>query len=286
MKSRFLTSMVCILCASGIVATAAAQQFPEYGDALYQPRLRQSGKDVIWLPTPDAMVMRMLQAAKVTEGDLVYDLGAGDGKIPIAAAKYFGARAVGIEYNAELAALGRRNAQRAGVAARVDIIQGDIFQTDFSSATVVTLYLLPDLNHQLRPTLLAMKPGTRIVSHQWHMGEWEPDEVIRDHDTEAFLWVVPAPVAGRWTLREKDDINGWQATVEFVQQFQRLGGSITVNGVTRPLLGAYVSGANIGFTFVAADGSTHSMRATIAGRTMSGTLRFVDNLTPVVGERP
>ncbi len=280
MNFRFL---VFCLFASSITTPASAQDFPKHGDELYQPRLRQGGKDVIWLPTPDPMVMRMLQAAKVTDKDIVYDLGAGDGKIPIAAAKHFGAKAVGIEYNADLAALGRRNAQRAGVADKVTIIQGDIFQEDFSKATVVTLYLLSDLNYRLRPTLLSMKPGTRVVSHQFHMGEWEPDEVIRGEDTEAYLWIVPAVVQGRWTLR--DEKGPWEAAIEFTQQHQRLAGEITIDGVTKPLLGAYISGPNIGFTFVAPDGGTRSMRGASDGKTISGTLRFVDNLTPVIGRR-
>ena len=123
----------------------------------------------------------------------------------IAAAKEFGARAVGIEYDAALVALARRNAQRAGVADRVEIVEGDIFNQDFSAATVVTLYLLPELNAQLRPRILRLKPGTRVVSHLWDMGEWEADESFRVADSAAYLWVVPADVAGHWTLRER----GW-----------------------------------------------------------------------------
>ena len=181
-----------------VVTPLAAQDFPQVGDELYRPRLRQPGKDVMWLPTPDAMVTRMLRAARTTSVDIVYDLGAGDGKIAIAAAKEFGARAVGVEYDGALAALARRNAERAGVASKVTIIQGDIFKEDFSRATVVTLYLLPDLNQQLRPQLLLMKPGTRVISHQWEMGEWEPDETFRVGESEAFLLGLTAgPVALR-----------------------------------------------------------------------------------------
>lgn len=264
-------------------AAAQAAAAVKYGDALYEPRLRQQGKDVMWLPTPDAMVLQMLRAAKVTRQDIVYDLGAGDGKIPIAAAKHFGARAVGIEYEPKMAALAQRNAKRAKVDDKVRIIQGDIFKEDFSSATVVTLYLLPDLNYQLRDTLLAMKPGTRVVSHQWHMGEWEPDQSIRGEQSDAFLWIVPARLDGRWALRDAQGL--WQATVEFTQRFQRTAGQITIGGVARPLLGAFVNGATLGFTFVAPDGSVQSLRADTDGKTLSGTLRFVDNLTPVSGAR-
>src|SRR4029450_7716217 len=153
------------------------------------------------IPTPDALVTRMLTATKTTKDDLVYDLGAGDGRIPIVAAKQFGARAVGIEYNAEMAELARRNVIRAGVENRASIITGDIFVEDFSKATVVTMYLLPDLNIKLRPTILKMRPGTRVTSHQFSMGDWEPDERFSVETREADLWYVPAAGSGGWALR-------------------------------------------------------------------------------------
>ena len=272
-------ALLAILAASSSVA----QDFPQYGDEQYRPRLRQPGKDVMWLPTPDAMVTRMLQAARTTSEDIVYDLGAGDGKIPIAAAKDFGARAVGIEYDAALAALARRNAERAGVASRVTIIQGDIFKESFSRATVITLYLLPDLNQQLRPQLLQMPPGTRVVSHQWDMGEWEADETLRAGGSEAFLWIVPARFEGRWTLR--DDRGSWKGELEITQRFQRIGGTLTIRGKTQPLLGAYAQGDVIGFTFVDLDGGVRSVRASVAGAVLSGSLRFAGNLTEITGRR-
>ena len=237
----------------------------------------------MWLPTPDAMVTRMLQAAKTTRDDVVYDLGAGDGRIPIAAAKEFGAKAVGIEYDANLAALARRSAERAGVADKVTIIQGDIFNEDFSGASVVTLYLLPDLNQQLRPRLLRMKPGTRIVSHLWDMGEWEPDDTLHAGESEAFLWIVPAEVAGRWMLSEER--SRWEAVVEITQRFQRIGGTLTIRGATQPLLGAYVQGATLGFTFVGSDGGVRSVRARVEGSAFSGSLQFSGHLTPIAGRR-
>ena len=269
--------LVCLMAAS-----IGAQDFPRYGDALYEPKLRQDGKDVMWLPTPDAMVTRMLQAARTTSKDLVYDLGAGEGRIPIAAAKQFGATAVGIEYDAALAALARRNAERAGVAGKITIIQGDIFKEDFSKATVVTLYLLPDLNFQLRPQLLKMKPGTRIVSHMWDMGEWEPDEAFAVEGSDAYLWVVPAPVAGRWLVRNDD---GWEGELSFTQQFQRVGGTLTLRGKAQPLLGAFVSGATLGFTFVDTDGAIRSARAQVDGNALEGQLRFPGNVTKIAGRR-
>jgi SAM-dependent methyltransferase len=229
------------------------------------------------------MVTRMLHAVGTTSTDIVYDLGAGDGRIPIAAAKTFGAKAVGIEYDKDLAALARRNAERAGVADRVTIIDGDIFKEDFSRATVVTLYLLPDLNQQLRPQILRMKPGTRVVSHLWDMGEWEPDDTLRVGDSEAFVWIVPAQVGGRWAFSDAHD--HWDAVIDITQQFQRVGGTLTIRGTMQPLLGAYVRGAVLGFTFVAPDGGVRSVRARVDGSAFSGSLQFSGHLTPISGQR-
>jgi len=202
---------------------------------------------------------------------------------PIAAAKNFGAKAVGIEYDTDLAAFARRNAERAGVSDKVTIITGDIFKEDFSAATVVTLYLLPDLNQQLRPQLLRMKPGTRVVSHLWDMGEWEPDETLRDGDSEAFVWIVPAQVGGRWTI--SDAQNRWDGVLDIMQQFQRIGGTLTIRGAAQPLLGAYVHGALLGFTFVALDGGVRSVRVRVDGGAFSGSLQFSGHLTPIAGAR-
>ena len=275
---------ISLLAAAAFAAAPVnAFDFPQYGDELYRPRLRQPGKDVIWLPTPEAMVSRMLGVAKTTRADIVFDLGAGDGRLPIAAAKEFGATAVGIEYDGKLAALARRNAERAGVGERVTIVEGDIFKEDFARATVITLYLLPDLNQQLRPQLLALRPGTRIVSHMWDMGEWEADEAFRVGESEGFLWIVPAKAEGRWSLQ--DESGYFDAEVDIVQRFQRIGGTLTLRDRKQPLLGAYVQGEHVGFTFVAADGGVRSLRARVSGDVMSGTLRFSGHLTPITGRR-
>lgn len=265
-----------------LAGAAGSQDFPKYGDDLYAPHLRQAGKDVMWLPTPEAMVLRMLELAKVHKADVVYDLGAGEGRIPIAAAQRFGATAVGIEYDPQLAALARRNAQRAGVADRVTIVTGDIFKEDFTRASVVTLYLLPELNQQLRPQLLALRPGTRIVSYLWDMGEWKPDEVASVEGDAAFLWIVPARVAGRWTLADDRFFAG---EVEFVQLFQRLGGTITIRGQRRVIAGAYLNGAVLGFTFEDVDGAIRTVRARVDGNRITGELRFPGNLRPLTGQR-
>src|SRR5512137_2627016 len=190
----------------------------------YKPQVGQAGKDVIWVPTPDELVNRMLTMAKVTPKDHVFDLGAGDGKIAIAAGKKFGATAVGIEYNPDMAKLAQCFVQAEGVADRVKIIQGDIFKEDFSKATVVTMYLLPELNMRLRPTILAMKPGTRVTSHQFTMGDWDPDETAEMEYRTAYLWIVPARVEGSWMLKEQGG-NG-QYTVNLKQTFQKISGDV------------------------------------------------------------
>jgi hypothetical protein len=250
------------------MATMPVYASGQYGDEKYQPTVGQDGKDVIWVPTGDELVMKMLETAKVTSDDIVYDLGAGDGKIPIAAASKFGARSVGIEYNAEMAELARRNAARAGVTDKVKIIHGDIFKEDFTQATVVTLYLLPDLNLKLRPTLLKMKPGTRIVSHAFTMGDWEADQKIETRAAHAYYWVVPADVAGNWVL---DGVHPSQkVTLQLSQRFQRVGGNLVIGKTTQPLLGAQVDGDKLTFRYLDSNNTLHTGVATINGNSMSG----------------
>lgn len=234
----------------------------------YVPQRGQMGKDVMWLPTSDDLVLKMLDAAKVGPQDELVDLGAGDGKIPIAAARHFGARAWGIEYNKDLAALAQRNAQRAGVAERVRIVHGDIFKEDFSKATVVTMYLLEELNAQLRPTILAMKPGTRVLSNTFSMGDWEPDQVIRVTNGTGYFWTVPANVAGLWTLSGLDE-NG-NATLKLDQNFQRIGGTLALGGKTQNLLGARMDGAVLHFSFINADGLLKAVKVFVNGQALSG----------------
>jgi SAM-dependent methyltransferase len=190
----------------------------------YEPHSGQSGKDVVWVPTNDALVHRMLTMAAVTPRDLVYDLGAGDGKIAIAAAKDFGAHAVGVEYNPDMAKLAQCFVRADGLEDRVKIVQGDIFETNFSNATVVTLYLLPELNLRLRPTLLEMKPGTRVVSHSFLMDDWEPDDRSMSDDGYAYLWIVPARVEGVWQFERKGGGNRFAMHLE--QMFQQVGGTV------------------------------------------------------------
>lgn len=267
-----------------LFATAtAAQPKPEHGDEVYQPTVGQAGKDVIWVPTPDALVTKMLQAAAVTKDDLVYDLGSGDGKIPIAAAKEFGAKAVGIEYNPDMAELARRNVRRAGVEGTVQIITGDIFKEDFSKASVVTMYLLPDLNLKLRPIILKMKPGTRVTSHQFHMGDWDPDERFRVEFRDAFLWYVPADVAGEWTL--KSESGGFEGVLNLSQRYQKIGGTITTGGKTQPLLSPALQGDKLAFAFVDGENNLRSVATTVSGTTMSGETWWFGRSSNLTGRR-
>lgn len=234
----------------------------------YVPKRGQMGKDVMWLPTSDDLAYELMKAANVGPNDLLVDLGAGDGKIPIAAAQSFKARAWGIEYNKDLASLANRNAQRAGVANKVHIVHGDIFKEDFSKATVVTLYLLEELNLQLRPTLLAMKPGTRILSNTFSMGDWEPDQVIRVAKGTGYFWTVPAMANGVWSISGLE--GSGLATLKLDQVFQRVGGTIQQNGKPQNLLGARMDGSDLHFSFVNSEGQLKSVIARIEGNSLKG----------------
>ena len=264
-----LTSRLAIaLVAVTLALNAAAQVKAE--EETYKPISGQAGKDVIWVPTPDALVKAMLLAVKVTKDDLVYDLGAGDGKIPIAAAKEYGATAIGIEYNPEMAEFARRNVKREGVDKLVTIVTGDIFVEDFSKATVVTMYLLPALNMKLRPTILKMKPGTRVTSHAFDMGDWEPDQHLRIESRDAYVWVVPAAVGGEWVL--KDETRGLSGTLSLAQRYQRVGGTLAFGGKTQPLLGPTMDGEKLTFGFIDDDGNLQIARMKVAGNSMTGTV--------------
>ena len=266
-------------CASAPGKLAASAGPADAGSPSYKPQRGQMGKDVMWLPTSAQLVTTMLTAARVTADDLVVDLGAGDGIIPIAAAQQFGARALGIEYNAKLAAFAQQQAERAGVADRARIIQGDIFQEDFSHATVVTMYLLPELNLQLRPTLLAMKPGTRLVSHAFDMGDWEPDQVLGTERERAFLWIVPVQLAGHWILRDaQEQVLGH---FELQQRFQRAGGQMVLAGTPQPLLGARVEGSTLRFQYIGRDDGLHAITLTGSGPILQGEM-IVHGTTHVV----
>lgn len=187
--------------AGSLALAAAGCATKNYGDELFRLGMATHGKDVMWVPTKEHLVYEMLSAAKIQANDIVYDLGSGDGIIPIEAAKKFGVRAVGIEYNADLVELSKRNARRAGVENLVTLKRGDIFIEDFSSATILTLYLGENLNMKLKPRILSMKPGTRVVSNTFRMGSWIPDQTIKTASGDAaFLWIVPARIEGDWRV--------------------------------------------------------------------------------------
>jgi len=262
----------------GLLMGCATAQGPDY-----QPQRGQSGKDVIWIPTSPELVTRMLNMAKVTSQDIVYDLGAGDGIIAITAAKQFGARAYGIEYNPQMALHAQNNVRAAGVADKVSIRQGDIFEEKFDEATVVTMYLLPHLNLKLRPILLKMKPGTRIVSHAFDMNEWEADEKVSQEYAHAFMWVVPSPVEGTWTLQEVD--SKAQVQLDIQQSFQRIGGSITERGRKTPLLGAQLRGDKIAFQYMGADQQLRSVTAQVNGNRMNGVTSLQGGQLPIEAVR-
>ena len=262
----------------------------------FAPKVNRQGKDVIWVPTPQALVDKILDMAEVSAGDYVIDLGSGDGRTVIAAARR-GARALGIEYDAELVELSRRNAEKEGVAGRAAFVKADLFESDFSRATVITMYLLPQLNYQLRPKILALKPGTRIVSNSFNMAEWiaddtgnvisirsffapalrrigglVPDPVLdyfADYCTffcTAYLWIVPARVAGVWRLP--------QGELRLEQSFQMLSGTLKSGARIEPLANGRLRGDRIRFS---AGGAEYHGRVD-AGR-IEGSVKSGGNTT-------
>jgi hypothetical protein len=263
--SRFVRSLTLVFLSLLAAAPAAAQKF--------EPQVGQSGKDVIWVPSPDDVVDRMLTMAQVTPNDFVIDLGAGDGKIAIAAAKKFGARANGIEYNPDMVKHANDNAQKAGVAGngpgKAVIRQGDIFATDFTQATVITMYLLPGLNMKLRPQLLSMKPGTRVVSHSFTMEDWDADEISSVDGRRAYFWVVPANVQGTWTMEAGSQKND----LVFEQQFQKIHGTIAIGPLQAGLREARLRGASIAFAYVGTDLVRRDFTGRVNGTKMEGSFR-------------
>ena len=247
------------------------------------PTRGQSGKDVIWIPTPEGLIDKMLTAANVTHQDKVFDLGAGDGIIAITAARKYNAQSVGIEFNPDMAQFARRKVAEAGLNDKVRIITGDIFQEDFSSATVVTLYLMPHLNMKLRPTLLKMKPGTRIVSHAFTMGDWEPDETMSYRHSVGYFWVVPAQVEGAWVMNGMD---GGPIRLNMSQSFQNIGGTLTRGGQTFAMLGARLRGDEVKFQFITPDRKVHAFSGRVDGRRLTGNVVSDYMHTPVEITRP
>ena len=241
--------LVLLLALSSPLAFTQAQKAPApaASTSTYEPSVGQEGKDVVWVPTPQVVVDKMLDMAKVTKDDFVMDLGSGDGRTVITAAKR-GARALGVEYNPNMVELSKRNAEKEGVSDRAQFVKADLFETDFSKATVITMFLLPDINLKLRPKILNLKPGTRIVSNTFTMGDWKADETAdlgaggngncNESWCTALLWIVPAKVAGSYKTPQGD--------VTLKQEFQMLTGTLRSEGKTFALEGK-VRGEEISF---------------------------------------
>ncbi|MBV7501233.1 cyclopropane-fatty-acyl-phospholipid synthase family protein [Achromobacter sp. ACM05] len=247
-----------LLGASAAMAQTAAAPAKAGEPKAYVPDVGQEGKDVIWVPTPQSLVDKMLDMAKVTPKDRLMDLGSGDGRTVITAAQR-GLTAQGIEYNPDLVELSRQNAKRAGVADRATFVAQDLFTTDLSQADVITMFLLSTINEKLRPKLLELPAGTRVVSNTFRMGDWEPDasETVTENCQTyctALLWIVPAKVQGKWDL-------GGQ-TLQLDQHYQVLSGKLG----SVPISDARLDGTSITFT---ADGVRYA--GVVNGRTMSGT---------------
>ena len=254
-RRPLLTLSLCLMAAAAQAQAQATQQ-------PFEPKVGQAGKDVVWVPTSQLLVDKMLDMAKVTSQDYVIDLGSGDGRTVITAARR-GARALGIEYNPEMVELSRRNAIAAGAGDKATFAKADLFESDFSQATVITMFLLPQINLRLRPKILDLKPGTRIVSNTFTMEEWTPDQTATvggdcSSWCTALLWIVPAKVAGTWRLP--------QGELTLRQEFQMLSGSI---GST-PIASGRMRGSDISFTAGGAQYTGRVNGSSIQGSVTSG----------------
>jgi SAM-dependent methyltransferase len=259
--SAFALVIAFVIVLISVIASAAG--VPQEGSQPDAPRLNQPGKDVQWVPTPTALVEKMLDLAGLTPKDRLVDLGSGDGVLVIAAAQR-GARARGIEYDRGLVEFSKRKAAEAGVTRLTRFVRGDIFKTDFSDATVVTTFLLPSMNLRLRPTFLAMKPGTRIVANTFAIADWQPDESVAIEPCErwctALMWIVPAHVGGTWRTPKGD--------LTLTQKFQMVSGTLG----KEPIEDGRLRGDAISFTVAGAtytgrvEGDRMRVSATIDGQ--------------------
>jgi hypothetical protein len=256
MTGRFAFRLLALVTAAALTTSAANAQQPGTQKP-FEPTVGQAGKDVVWVPTSQALVDKMLDMAKVTAQDYVMDLGSGDGRTVITAAKR-GATAKGIEYNPDMVDLSKKNAAAAGVTAKASFEKADLFETDFSKATVITMFLLPSINMKLRPKILDLKPGTRVVSNSFTMEDWEADQtetIAGDCSSwcTALLWIVPAKVEGNWQLGSNQ--------LQLMQKFQMLTGTLGGQSVTGRLNGDQIS--------LEAGGSKYTGR--VNGNTITGS---------------
>jgi len=228
----------------------------------FVPQVGQQGKDVVWVPTPQELVDKMLEIANVTPADYIIDLGSGDGRTVITAAK-LGAKALGVEYNPDMVALSKASAEKQGVTDKAKFMEADLYTIDLSDATVITMFLLPEINLKLRPRLLDLKPGTRIVSNTFTMGEWEEDYKVTTEDNwnswnTAYLWIIPAKVEGTWKLG-KDELS-------LTQEFQMVRGTLNSGGKSVTVNDGRLRGTEITFTI---NGEKYT--GTVNGNSMLGT---------------
>jgi SAM-dependent methyltransferase len=246
------------------VASAGAQAPP----VLDRPEIGQISKDSVWVPTPERVIRRMLQLADVTPEDLVVDLGSGDGRIPIHAARHFGARAIGVELEENLVRVSVAAAREQGVSERVRFVRQDLYEFDLPVATVVALYISPGVMTRLKPKLLALRPGTRIVSHQFTLDGWEPDEQVRVEGRNAYLWVVPADARGSWRVTTA---GAESLRVQVTQELAQLGMRGERAGRVVQIIGTGLRGTEIRFTAFDRNGAARHYQGRIEGARMSGT---------------
>ena len=230
---RLLRRSFAALALASLAGAAFAQTQPGETQKTFEPQVGQAGKDVIWVPTSQALVDAMMKLGKVTAKDTLYDLGSGDGRTVITAAK-IGARAYGIEYNPNMVELSKQNAAKAGVSERATFMKADLFETDFSQANVITMFLLSSINLKLRPKILDLKPGTRIVSNTFTMDKWQEDDSVNvtegcSNYCTAYFWLVPAKVGGTWSLGKSE--------LALKQEFQVVSGTLTTDGKPVPVTG-------------------------------------------------
>jgi SAM-dependent methyltransferase len=276
-----------------MIRTASSALLPALAAVLLaascSPYTPPPDRDVIYLPTPPAVVDRMLEMADVRSDDIVYDLGSGDGRIVIAAAKQRGARGTGVEIDPELIAESNKNAAEAGVADKVRFVQADLFTVDFHDATVVMLYLGRSLNIRLRDRILKeLAPGTRVVSHAFDMGAWKPDEHAVVEERDIFSWIVPADVAGTWRWVEGAGRDSRPMELVMQQSFQRVSGGLRPPGAPLPIRDGALSGERLTFTVDGTvDGEARLIRydGRVVGDTIHGTVDTGTRRTPWIAQR-
>ncbi len=262
MKSKILLRKISVILSFSMIVISLMAQEQQSGSG-YVPQVGQRGKDVVWVPTPQELVDKMLDIAQVTPSDFVIDLGSGDGRTVITAAK-LGAKALGIEYNPDMVALSKENAKKAGVTDKAEFMEADLYTVDLSKATVITMFLLPEINLKLRPALLDLKPGTRIVSNTFTMGEWEEDyKVTTDENwnswNTAYMWIIPAKVVGSWKLGNGE--------LDITQEFQMVRGTFKSGGKTITINDGRLRGDEITFAV-----NNEKYTGKVNGDSMLGTM--------------